>query len=47
MTKLALPRAEQPEELGLSSVRLDRITATIAGDVESGALTGPLRRRRR
>ena len=40
MTGLGLPRAERPEQVGLSSERLDRITAHIAGDVERGAIPG-------
>ncbi|HTQ33384.1 MAG TPA: serine hydrolase domain-containing protein [Stellaceae bacterium] len=40
MTKLGLPPAEHPEQLGLSSARLERITATITGDVERGAIPG-------
>ncbi|HZK90192.1 MAG TPA: serine hydrolase domain-containing protein [Stellaceae bacterium] len=40
MTALGLPRAERPEQVGLSSERLDRITATIRADVETGAIPG-------
>jgi CubicO group peptidase (beta-lactamase class C family) len=40
MTGLGLPRAERPEQVGLSSERLDRITATITADVERGAIPG-------
>jgi CubicO group peptidase (beta-lactamase class C family) len=37
---LGLPRAERPEQVGLSSERLARITATIGADVERGAIPG-------
>jgi CubicO group peptidase (beta-lactamase class C family) len=37
---LGLPRAERPEQIGLSSERLDRITATVAADVERGVIPG-------
>ena len=40
MTSLGLPRAERPEEIGLSSERLDRITATIRHDVERRLIPG-------
>ncbi|HYM73530.1 MAG TPA: serine hydrolase domain-containing protein [Stellaceae bacterium] len=40
MTALGLPRAECPEQVGLSSERLGRITATIRQDVEAGAIPG-------
>jgi CubicO group peptidase (beta-lactamase class C family) len=40
MTALGLPRAESPEQVGLSSERLQRITAAIRGDVERGAIPG-------
>ena len=40
MTALGLPRAESPEQVGLSSERLGRITATVAADVERGAIPG-------
>jgi CubicO group peptidase (beta-lactamase class C family) len=40
MTAQGLPRAESPEQMGLSSARLDRITASIRGDVEAGAIPG-------
>jgi len=40
MTILGLPRAECPEQVGLSSERLARITAAVRGDVESGAIPG-------
>jgi len=35
-----LPRAERPEQVGLSSERLERITAVITADVERGAIPG-------
>jgi CubicO group peptidase (beta-lactamase class C family) len=40
MTGLGLPRAESPEQVGLSSERLDRITARLTADVEEGAIPG-------
>jgi CubicO group peptidase (beta-lactamase class C family) len=40
MIALGLPRAERPEQVGLSSERLDRITAVITADVERGAIPG-------
>lgn len=40
MTGLGLPRAERPEQVGLSSERLARITAAIGADVEAGAIPG-------
>lgn len=40
MAGLALPRAERPEQVGLSSERLGRITAHITADVERGAIPG-------
>jgi CubicO group peptidase (beta-lactamase class C family) len=40
MTDLGLPRAERPEEIGLSSERLDRITATLRHDVERRLIPG-------
>ena len=39
-TKLGLPRAERPEQVGLSSARLDRITARLREDVENGSIPG-------
>ena len=39
-TMPGLPHAERPEQIGLSSERLDRITATVAADVERGAIPG-------
>jgi CubicO group peptidase (beta-lactamase class C family) len=40
MTSLGLPLAERPEQVGLSSERLARITAKINADVERGAIPG-------
>ena len=40
MAGLGLPRADRPEQVGLSSERLDRITAVIGADVERGAIPG-------
>jgi CubicO group peptidase (beta-lactamase class C family) len=40
MTISGLPRAERPEQVGLSSERLDRITSVITADVERGAIPG-------
>ena len=40
MTDLGLPRAERPEEIGLSSERLGRITATLRNDVERRLIPG-------
>ena len=40
MTSMGLPRAERPEQVGLSSERLDRITATLRAYVEAGAIPG-------
>jgi CubicO group peptidase (beta-lactamase class C family) len=40
MTTLGLPRAESPEQVGLSSERLGRITAAVRADVEAGAIPG-------
>jgi len=40
MTDLGLPRAERPEEIGLSSERLERLSATIHHDVERGLIPG-------
>ena len=37
---LGLPRAERPEQVGLSSERLARITAAVSADVEAGAIPG-------
>jgi CubicO group peptidase (beta-lactamase class C family) len=40
MGSLGLPRAEYPEEIGLSSARLARITERIEEDVERGLIPG-------
>ena len=40
MAALGLPRAESPEQVGLSPERLARITATVTADVERGAIPG-------
>jgi CubicO group peptidase (beta-lactamase class C family) len=40
MVALGLPRAESPEQVGLSSQRLGRITAAVTADVECGAIPG-------
>jgi CubicO group peptidase (beta-lactamase class C family) len=40
MTSLGLPRAERPEQVGLSSERLDRITAQLKSDIAAGAIPG-------
>ncbi len=40
MIALGLPRAERPEQVGLSSERLERISAVITADVERGAIPG-------
>src|SRR6185437_1604656 len=40
MTSMGLPRAERPEQVGLSSERLDRITAALRADVEAGTIPG-------
>ncbi len=40
MTALGLPRAERPEQVGLSSERLDRITAAIGADIAAGIIPG-------
>jgi CubicO group peptidase (beta-lactamase class C family) len=40
MNALGLPRAENPEQVGLSSERVRRITDTIERDVETGAIPG-------
>src|SRR5580692_1752393 len=40
MTALGLPRAECPEQVGLSSARLDRLTSVIRRDVERGLIPG-------
>jgi CubicO group peptidase (beta-lactamase class C family) len=40
MSSLGLPRAERPEQVGLSSERLARVTARIEADVARGAIPG-------
>ena len=40
MTWLGLPRAERPEQVGLSSERLERITAQLKADVAAGVIPG-------
>lgn len=40
MHEVGLPRAERPEQVGLSSERLARITATLAADVERKLIPG-------
>lgn len=40
MENLGLPRAECPEQIGLSSARLKQITAMIGADVERGLVPG-------
>jgi len=40
MTALGLPRAESPEQVGLSSARLERLGAVIREDVERGLIPG-------
>jgi len=40
MNKLGLPRADRPEELGLSAERLRRITTTFQTDVDRGMIPG-------
>ena len=40
MTSLGLPRAERPEQVGLSSERLDRITAHLRAEVAQGVIPG-------
>jgi CubicO group peptidase (beta-lactamase class C family) len=40
MTSLGLPPAECPEQVGLSSERLKRITAKLTDDIERGAIPG-------
>jgi len=41
-TMLGLQRAERPEQIGLSSERLDRITATFSADAERSAIPGAM-----
>ncbi|MBV9861541.1 MAG: beta-lactamase family protein [Alphaproteobacteria bacterium] len=40
MTDLGLPRAERPEELGLSPERLERLSTVLHDDVESARIPG-------
>jgi CubicO group peptidase (beta-lactamase class C family) len=40
MTSFGLPKAERPQELGLSPERLERISATFRADVERGFIPG-------
>jgi CubicO group peptidase (beta-lactamase class C family) len=40
MTALGLPRAEGPEQVGLSSARLERLSGVDRGDVERGLIPG-------
>ena len=40
MTSLGLPRAESPEQIGLSAERLQRITDFVRREVEAGAIPG-------
>ena len=40
MTGLGLPRAESPEQVGLSSARLERLAGVIRGDVERKLIPG-------
>src|SRR5438094_5551638 len=40
MTALGLPRAECPEQVGLSSARLERLSGIIRRDVERGVIPG-------
>src|SRR5213082_876520 len=40
MTTLGLPRAECPEQVGLSSARLERLSAAIHADVENKVIPG-------
>jgi CubicO group peptidase (beta-lactamase class C family) len=40
MTALGLPRAEGPEQVGLSSARLGRLSAVVRQDVERGLIPG-------
>jgi len=39
-TGLGLPRAERPEQVGLSSERLERITAAVNADIAAGVIPG-------
>src|ERR1700731_1604875 len=40
MSGLGLPRAEGPEQVGLSSARLERLAGVIRADVEGGLIPG-------
>src|SRR5882762_4363128 len=40
MTALGLPRAEGPEQIGLSSARLERLSGVVRQDVERGLIPG-------
>ena len=40
MSEFGLPRAESPEQVGLSSARLERLAAVIRGDVERRLIPG-------
>src|SRR5437763_17193221 len=40
MTELGLPRAECPEQVGLSSARLERLAAVLRQDVENKVIPG-------
>src|SRR5688572_12124179 len=40
MVQLGLPKAEAPEEIGLSSARLQRLAAVVQEDVERGLIPG-------
>jgi CubicO group peptidase (beta-lactamase class C family) len=40
MTALGLPRAECPEQIGLSSARLERLSSVVRQDVERGLIPG-------
>jgi hypothetical protein len=40
MTALALPRAESPEQVGLSSLQLQNGASVIRRDVEDGLIPG-------
>ena len=40
MSELGLPRAERPEDVGLSSARLERMTAVFRQDVERRLIPG-------
>src|SRR5262252_106646 len=40
MANVGLPRAERPEQVGLSSERLGRITALLDKEIETGVIPG-------